>query len=75
MKRTISAVALLFIIKWYGTADDMVLAINRLSEPQRRTMQIVVAPSNRNEGSMIFGGVLGSLVGEPYGLLYDVEAK
>ena len=65
---------LVFIIKWFNSVDQLVLALNRLTEAQQKTAQVIAVPSDRNEGSIFFGKV-GGLMGKPYGLLYNKDAK
>lgn len=60
------ALALVWILKWFNSAEDLVSFLNQLPAAQASSAKVIVAPSSRN-----FGGLLGS----PYGLLYEEEKK
>ena len=74
MKWTMFVVQFVFIVQGYNTFDEALKGLNGLTPAQQQTAQIVAVPSDRNEGKIFFGK-LGGLMGKPYGLVFDKDAR
>ncbi len=64
MRRWVILIGLTWVLRWFNTAEEMVVFLNRLSPERQVEAKVVIAPSARNPV-----GWLGS----PYGLLYREE--
>lgn len=58
---TVAALLLIWMLRWFNTADDLLNFLQGLSPETAKTAKVIVAPSNRNYFG--FGG-------NPYGLIY-----
>jgi len=61
MKKILRVMLLLWVLRWFNTADELVHFLNTLPSDVAMSAKILTAPSQRN--------VLG-WVGQPYGLIY-----
>ena len=61
MKRVLVALALAWVLKWFGTGDALVRYLNGLPLHAQASAKVIVAPSQRNP----FGWA-----DSPYGLIY-----
>lgn len=64
MKRLVVALALLWMVKWFNSAEDLVAFVNGLTPEQQASAKVITAPSSRN---------VGGWFGQPYGLLFEVK--
>lgn len=62
MRHLAAALALIWVVKWFGTAESLVTFLNTLPAQQQASAKVIVAPSSRNP--LGWGG-------DPYGLIYE----
>lgn len=61
MKRILVVLALVWVVKWFNTAESLVAFLNKMEIHPASQARIIVAPSQRN--------VLG-WADSPYGVIY-----
>ena len=66
MVHCLLVLVLVWVLRWFGTADDLVRFLNTLPSAQQADAKVISAPSQRSP--------LGWF-DQPYGLLYREEAR